>query len=273
MGNRNPKRARKKKARATRAAELDAQLRRRRAARIAGIVAFLAVLAVLIGTSLGNDRKRATPKDERDRQRAARTDACPRPDDVPEASPMQYDAPDDVLEDDVDYAAVVRTSCGDIEMDLLEDDAPKNANSFAFLAEEGFYDGVIFHRVERGFVIQAGDPNGQNGVEPDGPGYALPDELPDKPSEYVFGVVGMANAGADTGGSQFFVITYEPPEGVESRAAGLPKQFTIFGEVAESSYETIRKIDVQPTRGGDDPVEASKPVDPIYILGIDIVER
>jgi cyclophilin family peptidyl-prolyl cis-trans isomerase len=272
VANRDPKRARKKNARDERSAALAAQFRRRRAARIAGILAFVVVLGILVGSSLGDERDDGAPQGSPKTQRAP-SDACPRAEDVPEAEPQQYEAPEDVLEDGVDYAAVVRTSCGDIEIDLLEEKAPANVNSFAFLAREGFYDGLVFHRVEREFVIQAGDPNGQNGAEPDGPGYTLPDELPDQPSEYVFGVVGMANAGPDTGGSQFFIITYEAPEGVESQAAGLPRQFTIFGEVAESSYETIKKIDVQPTRGGDDPVEASKPVDPIYILGIDIIER
>jgi len=272
VANRDPKRARKKDARDERAAALAAQLRRRRAARIAGILAFVAVLAILIGSSLSDDKNDAASQQTPTPQRKT-GEACAQAEDVPEADPEQYEAPEDVLQEGVDYAAVVRTSCGDIEIDLLEEKAPENANSFAFLAREGFYDGLLFHRVERGFVIQAGDPNGQNGVEPDGPGYMLPDELPDQPSEYVFGVVGMANAGPDTGGSQFFIITYEAPEDVESQAAGLPRQFTIFGEVAESSYETIKKIDVQPTRGAGDPAEASMPVDPIYILGIDIVER
>lgn len=273
MANRDPKRARKKEARDARAAALDAQLRRRRLARLAGIVIFLGVLAVLIGSSLAERDEEPQPQAERNEASTPDPNACPEPDDVPEANPGEYEEPGQVLEEGVDYAAVIRTSCGDIEIDLLEEKARENVNSFMFLAGEGFYDGLIFHRVERSFVIQAGDPNGQNGVPPDGPGYTLPDELPTKPNEYVFGTVAMANAGPDTAGSQFFILTYVPPEGVESEAAGLPRQYSIFGAVAEDSYDVITQIDRQRTQGGTDQVESVKPVDPIYILGIDIIER
>jgi cyclophilin family peptidyl-prolyl cis-trans isomerase len=271
--SRDPKRARKKEARDARVAAVEAQLRRRRIARVAGVVAFLVVLAVLIGSSLREEENGPTEAAPVETAGEADGGPCPTAEDPPEPDPQQFDAPDDVLAEGVDYAAVIRTSCGGIEVDLLEDAAPENANSFAFLAQNGFYDGLTFHRVERNFVIQAGDPNGENGVPPDGPGYSVPDELPDRPSEYVFGVVGMANSGPDTGGSQFFIITYLPPEGVESEAAGLPKQYSIFGEVSEDSYEVIERIDDQRTKGGPDPVEASVPVEPVYILGIDIVER
>jgi peptidylprolyl isomerase len=149
---------------------------------------------------------------------------------------------------------------------LLEDSAPISVNNFVFLAREGFYDGLIWHRVEGDSVIQTGDPNGQNGVEPDGPGYAIDDEPPTKASEYVYGVVGMANSGPNTGGSQFFIVVHK------GGPAGFPPNYSIFGEVAESSYEALEAIRKLPTKGGNDPVEAVKPIVPVYIESIDIVE-
>ena len=119
------------------------------------------------------------------------------------------------------YVAVLETDKGVIRIKLLPDIAPQTVNSFVFLAREGYFDGVTFHRVIPGFVAQGGDPTGTGRG---GPGYNLPDEFSDRPIDK--GIVAMANTGApNSGGSQFF-ITY-------TRQQGLDGAYTVFGEVIE----------------------------------------
>jgi cyclophilin family peptidyl-prolyl cis-trans isomerase len=119
------------------------------------------------------------------------------------------------------YVAVLETDKGVIRIKLLPDIAPQTVNSFVFLAREGYFDGVTFHRVLPGFVAQGGDPTGTGGG---GPGYRLPDEFSDRPIDK--GIVAMANTGQpNSGGSQFF-ITY-------TRQASLDGGYTVFGEVTE----------------------------------------
>lgn len=186
----------------------------------------------------------------------------------PEGSPKQYDAPRNVLRRGVDYGAVITTSCGEISLDLLERKAPVNVNNFVFLAQEGFFDGLEFYRVERNSVIQTGDPNNELFEGPDGPGYTVEDELPDEPREYLFGAVALGNAGRpDSGGSQFFIVIHE------NRPAGYQAAYSIFGSVDESSYEVLLEIGKQPTHGGREPIEAVRPSVPIFIESIEIVER
>jgi len=119
------------------------------------------------------------------------------------------------------YVAVLETDKGVIRIKLLPDIAPQTVNSFVFLAREGYFDGVTFHRVLPGFVAQGGDPAGTGRG---GPGYNLPDEFSDRPIDK--GIVAMANTGApNSGGSQFF-ITY-------TRQERLDGKYTVFGEVIE----------------------------------------
>lgn len=119
------------------------------------------------------------------------------------------------------YIAVLETDKGIIRIKLLPDIAPQTVNSFVFLAREGYFDGVTFHRVIPGFVAQGGDPIGTGSG---GPGYRLPDEFSDRPIDR--GVVAMANTGQpNSGGSQFF-ITY-------TRQERLDGKYTVFGEVIE----------------------------------------
>jgi cyclophilin family peptidyl-prolyl cis-trans isomerase len=153
---------------------------------------------------------------------------------------------------------VIETSCGTIEMDLLEEDAPVTVNNFVFLAREGFYEGVTFHRVEPTFVIQGGDPQGTGAG---GPGYEFEDELWAKPKDYVYGSVSMANSGPNTNGSQFFVIVHEP----RKQPAGLPPAYSMFGDVDESSYPTLEKIKKVETNG-------STPVSGVFIESVEILE-
>lgn len=125
--------------------------------------------------------------------------------------------------------AVIITNKGKIEFEIYSD-APKAASNFIFLTKDGFYDGLTFHRVVPGFVIQGGDPFG-NGTG--GPGYKFEDEPVTK--KYDRGIVAMANAGPNTNGSQFFIMLADTPS--------LPPNYTIFGKVI-SGQEVVEKIAV-----------------------------
>ncbi len=143
----------------------------------------------------------------------------------------QYAAPEQVLEPTKDYRARIVTSCGTIVVDIYEDRTPKTANSFVFLAREGFYDGTTFHRVEPDFVIQGGDPTGTG---EGGPGYTVEDELVVARQEgYPAGTLAMANSGPNTNGSQFFLAL--------GQAGRLPPNYTVFGRVIEG-MEIVERI-------------------------------
>ena len=131
-------------------------------------------------------------------------------------------APPMCLTPGVDYSAVITTDAGAITVDLLEEKAPATVNNFVFLARNNYYDGITFHRVIPGFMIQGGDPQGTGSG---GPGYELADELP-ADGEYEIGSLAMANAGPDTNGSQFFIVT--GPSGVS-----LPPDYSLFGIVTD----------------------------------------
>jgi cyclophilin family peptidyl-prolyl cis-trans isomerase len=132
-------------------------------------------------------------------------------------------APKDVLKKDTVYTAVMRTSCGTIRIQLDPTTAPQTSASFVFLAEKGYFDGQFFHRVVDSIdVIQTGDPLGTGSG---GPGYTIPDELTGK-ERYAPGTVAMANGGANTGGSQFFIITGPQGTNLDGNA-----NYTIFGRV------------------------------------------
>jgi cyclophilin family peptidyl-prolyl cis-trans isomerase len=238
-------------------------------ARIAAVVATLVALVALMlyVTNRGDDEEQDTPAAAQETTEPPCTRA-----DAPASDPQQYDEekPYPDLESGIDYSAVITTSCGDIEMDLAEEQAPATVASFVFLSKEGYFDGLTWHRVVGGFVIQTGDPNGRNGEPPDGPGYELPDELEGvKDKDYRYGTVAMANSGPNTGGSQFFVVVHDRDN---SEPAGLDASYTIFGQVAESSFDVIDAISRQPVKGGDDPVTAEQPRVPIYIESIEIIE-
>jgi cyclophilin family peptidyl-prolyl cis-trans isomerase len=165
----------------------------------------------------------------------------------------QYDAaPDLTIDIAKAYSAVLHTSEGDISVDLYAADAPQTVNNFVFLAREGFYDDVIFHRVISGFMIQGGDPTGTGRG---GPGYKFRDETHSKTS-YDRGVLAMANAGPNTNGSQFFICHDD---------AGLPNAYTIFGKVTEG-LDVVDAIAATATGAQD------RPHNDITITGIDINE-
>lgn len=146
------------------------------------------------------------------------------------ADPKTYSSPPPMsIDTDKTYVATLQTSCGTIVIQLEPKAAPKTVNNFVFLSDQGFYNGLTFHRVIPGFVIQGGDPNG-NGTG--GPGYEFDDELPTTP--YQIGDVAMANAGPNTNGSQFFIV--EGAAGTE-----LSLSYSRFGKVI-SGMSTVDRI-------------------------------
>lgn len=153
---------------------------------------------------------------------------------------MQFDSPPDLTIDvDGQYSATLHTNLGDIEVEFSPVTSPLAVNNFLFLAGRGFYDGVIFHRVIPGFMIQGGDPTGTGRG---GPGYKFRDELEGE-GTYPRGTMAMANAGPNTNGSQFFIM---------HRDYGLPHNYSIFGEVT-SGMEVVDAIAALDTDAADRP--------------------
>jgi peptidyl-prolyl cis-trans isomerase B (cyclophilin B) len=133
----------------------------------------------------------------------------------------QWDqSPEMQIDTEKSYGVVIETDKGNIELDLYPQNAPKTVNNFVFLAREGFYDGISFHRVINNFMIQGGDPTGTGSG---GPGYKFEDELQGNPLKHETGVISMANAGPNTNGSQFF-ITHAPQPHLNGK-------HTVFGKV------------------------------------------
>jgi cyclophilin family peptidyl-prolyl cis-trans isomerase len=168
-----------------------------------------------------------------------------------------YSQPEQVMEEGVDYGAVIKTSMGDIEIDLFEDEAPITVNSFLFLSKERFYDDLIFHRVIKDFVIQGGDPKGDG---TGGPGYQIVDEITERTYEPY--TLGMANSGPNTNGSQFFITTGDIPD---QSLEALDGKYTIFGKVT-SGFAVVDAIERVKTDVND------KPVNSVVIESIQIVE-
>lgn len=183
---------------------------------------------------------------------------------VPEAAGAPkptFDAPPEMeIQRQRRYLAAIRTSCGEIELELFPEEAPQNVNSFVFLAREGFFDGLTFHRLEPGFALQGGDPEGTGGG---GPGYTLPDELDNKLT-YEVGTLAMANSGPNSAGSQFFIVTGR-------QGAELPKQYTIFGQVVRG-MKVLERIDGLPVEPNPDG-QTHHPIQTIYIERVTIAER
>jgi peptidyl-prolyl cis-trans isomerase B (cyclophilin B) len=149
---------------------------------------------------------------------------------------QQWNSPPEMKIDPVrSYRAVIVTDKGPIELELYPEHATITVNNFCFLAREGFYDGVTFHRVIANFMIQGGDPTGTGRG---GPGYRFEDELVGNPLKHETGVISMANAGPNTNGSQFF-ITHSPQPHLDGK-------HTVFGKVirGQDVVDNIRQGDV-----------------------------
>jgi len=173
---------------------------------------------------------------------------------------MKWSSPPEMKIDvNKQYQATLKTNKGDITIELFPKEAPLTVNNFVFLARQGFYDGVKFHRVVRGFVIQTGDPTGTGSG---GPGYTFPDEPVSR--DYVTGTVAMANAGPNTNGSQFFIT-------LADLSATLPKKYTIFGIVTDG-FDTVRKIANVPVTVSSSG-EMSSPTVDVHIETVIIQEK
>jgi len=157
-----------------------------------------------------------------------------------------------------EYVATLHTTMGDITIELFPQEAPKTVNNFVFLAREGFYDNVKFHRIIKDFMIQTGDPQG-TGMG--GPGYRFEDEPVRR--AYEPGIVAMANAGPNTNGSQFFIV-----QGPQART--LPPNYTIFGQVI-AGMEVVDRIANIPVRQSPRG-EPSVPTQDVRILSVEITE-
>ncbi len=172
------------------------------------------------------------------------------------SSPKQqrFDGPPPMcIDPEKRYSAEMVTSKGTIRIALDAAGAPKTVNNFVFLARYHYYEGIVFHRVIPGFVLQGGDPTGTG---TGGPGYRFEDELP-APGRYELGSLAMANAGPNTNGSQFFVIS--GPDGMR-----LPPQYSLFGKVV-SGLDVVATIDGLGSRSG-------KPSELVTIESVTITE-
>jgi cyclophilin family peptidyl-prolyl cis-trans isomerase len=141
--------------------------------------------------------------------------------------------------------AVMHTNHGDITLELFDEEAPKTVENFKKLAGDNFYNGVIFHRVIKDFMVQGGDPTGTG---TGGPGYTFEDEFNEH--KVVRGALAMANAGPNTNGSQFFIVTTDA-------APWLDGKHTVFGHVVDG-MEVVDKIEGSETDGRDKPVEEAR---------------
>ncbi len=174
------------------------------------------------------------------------------------SSPRQtsFDGPFDMcIDPSKRYTAEMVTSAGPLTIALDPAAAPTTVNNFVSLARYHYYDGLTFHRVIQGFMLQGGCPEGSGRG---GPGYKFQDELP-KPGRYELGSLAMANAGPNTNGSQFFIIS--GPSGV-----GLPPSYSLFGKVVKG-LELVDQIEKIATGPGD------KPVDDLVIESVTITEH
>jgi cyclophilin family peptidyl-prolyl cis-trans isomerase len=167
-------------------------------------------------------------------------------------------SPEMQIDIEKNYKAILKTSKGDMEIELYTADNPVTVNNFVFLAKEKYYENVKFHRIIKDFMIQTGDPAGTGAG---GPGYQFDDELPVTKS-YDKGIVAMANAGPNTNGSQFFIMHANYP---------LPPNYIIFGKVTEGidTLDTIAETKTISNGMG----EISAPVEDIRILSVEIREN
>jgi cyclophilin family peptidyl-prolyl cis-trans isomerase len=181
------------------------------------------------------------------------SDVIPNPDGSSEKRQKFDGVPPMIIDVDKTYTATMVTSKGTLEIVLDALGAPNTVNSFVFLSRWHYYDGIVFHRIIPGFVLQGGDPTGSGAG---GPGYKFKDELP-KPGRYELGSLAMANAGPHTNGSQFFVIS--GPDGIR-----LPPLYALFGKV-------VKGLDVVETINGIG-TPSGKPREDVVIESVTITE-
>ncbi len=204
------------------------------------VIAVIAVYFISKGSSSTSSAPKTTPTSSTTTTAAAKAIApvCP-----PAAGSATREiaftkAPPMCINTSASYTAIVKTDVGTFDIALDAKAAPKTVNNFVFLARYHYYDGIIFHRVIPGFVVQGGDPTGTG---TGGPGYTFADELP-KAGSYKLGSVAMANSGPNTNGSQFFIV-------VGTQGEQLPPQYSLFGQVT-SGMSVVQKIAADGTSSG-----------------------
>ncbi len=266
---RNPKRARKKEAQQRRREEWEAYVRHRRRQRLGVLLGSLAVIGIGVAVAYfaftGEEGQLAaspspTATGEAGVVPVKEPVACGAklPKDAGSVKRQYAEPQDQGLDPDTTYIWHLETSCGDIDIELDVEGSPKTANSIAFLAREGFYDGTFFHRINESFVIQGGDPEGTGSG---GSGYQVV-EPPDGDLKYEAGVVAMAKAGTDppgASGSQFFIVTGDEGE-------VLPPEYAYAGKVVDG-MDVAKKIEEYAS------TEDGPPSDWAYIEKSTIVER
>jgi cyclophilin family peptidyl-prolyl cis-trans isomerase len=273
---------------ARRQAERDAAMRRRNLI-VGSVVGVLAVVVVIVGLGvlLGEDTDAASPSQTPSVSPSASASPSAEPGtktgtvtptaanesgdvacgaDAParagKPKPQFAGPPPMTIDQKSTYRATMVTSCGTIVIELDAKRAPQTVNSFVFLANEGYFDGQYFHRLDTSIdVIQGGDPSGTGR---DGPGYAIPDELTGNES-YTPGTLAMANGGPNTGGSQFFIIT--GPDG--TNLDGNPN-YTIFGEIVEGLRvaQRIQALSILDPNAAD--LSGQRPTQAVYIEKVTI---
>ncbi|MGE3075769.1 MAG: peptidylprolyl isomerase [Dehalococcoidia bacterium] len=227
---------------------------------IIGVVAGVAMVGTAFLTSRARDAKDNSNIDLPTETPAASVTVDGSATAVPSVTPKSFTAAEQVVDPAKKYVATIKTSKGEIVVDLFADKAPKTVNSFVFLAQQGYFDGITFHRVVKDFVIQAGDPTGTG---TGGPGYSTADE----PNEIANtrGTLSMAKvSGASEFGSQFFInlknntaLDYNNPSA---------NKFYPFGEVT-SGMDVVDAIGASPVGAGD------KPNPPIVIESVTVQEQ
>ncbi|NOU96974.1 peptidylprolyl isomerase [Paenibacillus sp. LMG 31456] len=198
-----------------------------------------------------------TPSGQQTQQPANNTPTAQQPATQQPAAKKSWTTPPEMkIDAKKTYQATVATTKGTFKIDLFAKDAPKTVNNFVFLAKEGFYQDIIFHRVISTFMVQTGDPTGTGRG---GPGYKFEDELK-TPYKYEPGIVAMANSGPNTNGSQFFICSGEDCKGLNKKP-----DYSIFGKVSEG-MDVVQKIATTPVNG-------ESPKEKIAIQSVTITEK
>jgi cyclophilin family peptidyl-prolyl cis-trans isomerase len=211
-----------------------------------GLLALL--LALVLGVAAcggGDDAESESTPDSTPPPSAAETAGCEQVEAPTPKDEAKLPKPKETLKAGGNYVATVVTSCGEFKVALDAKRAPRTGGSFKYLADKGFFDGLTFHRIVAGFVIQGGDPKGDG---TGGPGYTVV-EKPPGGLAYVKGVVAMAKGGNEppgASGSQFFVVTAED--------AQLPPDYALLGKVTEGQ-DVVDKIGAVPTTPDEQPTE------------------
>jgi cyclophilin family peptidyl-prolyl cis-trans isomerase len=243
---------------ARREAVMEAEKRRRRL-RTARNLAFLLVPVVILFVVLqvtgggGDSTNNAATKN------GCSTAVPPKPTTTTLAA-----APALTIDPTKQYTAVMETSCGTITMALDAKDAPQTVNSFAYLANHGFYNGTLFHRIVTDFVDQGGDPTGTGSG---GPGYSLPDEPPT--NGYTAGSVAMANSGTGTTGSQFFLVVSD--NGARQLGTAPPYKYSALGTMDAAGLKVAQKINKFAPKN-DSSGTGTPPTQKVYVTSVKVTE-